>query len=161
MVEIWKDVKGHEGDYQVSNLGNVKSFKGVTERILKNGTNPKGYVIVNLANEGSRVSVTMHRLVMNTFHYESELHINHINSNIKDNSLSNLEYVTHVENMNHRYTENKTKRYGARWDKDRSKWRVYITVNSKIKFLGRFDDEEFAYQVFYNAYIKAHGVKPW
>ena len=62
MVEIWKDVKGHEGDYQVSNLGNVKSFKGVTERILKNGTNPKGYVIVNLANEGSRVSVTMHSL---------------------------------------------------------------------------------------------------
>lgn len=53
MEEIWRDIKGYEGLYQVSNLGRVKSFHGGSERILKNRNSSVGYQILVLTKKQS------------------------------------------------------------------------------------------------------------
>jgi len=99
--EIWKDVPGYEGLYQVSNLGRVKSLKFGKERILKPGWNNSGYLFVVLCINGKNKISSVHRLVMLSFVRESGLHVNHKNGIKTDNRLKNLEYCTQFENMRH------------------------------------------------------------
>ena len=66
MEEIWKDIKGYEGLYQVSNLGRLKSLNyknSEKERILKYGINTQGYLIVCLCVNKQRKIFAVHRLV--------------------------------------------------------------------------------------------------
>ena len=103
-IEIWKDVKGYEGFYQVSNLGNVKrlesytrhksgSKKIVRERILKLA-NCNGYKLIMVTNLGTRVNKMVHRLVAEAFipNPEDKKHVNHINGIKHDNFIQNLEW---------------------------------------------------------------------
>ena len=114
MKEIWKDIKGYEGYYQVSNLGRVKSlFRQVKhsqgnvrnhyERILKNNYDGNGYASVGLYKNAKAKKVHVHRLVMLAFeenpHNKPE--VNHLDENKKNNRLDNLEWVTKKENENH------------------------------------------------------------
>lgn len=114
MEEIWKDIKGYEGLYQVSNLGNVKSinhynkfgektilYKGkvLKQQIIK--TN--GYLSVNLSKNGKTKKFLVHRLVAEAFITNSNnyLVINHIDENKLNNSLDNLEWCTYLYNNNY------------------------------------------------------------
>ena len=109
--EIWCDVKGYEGLYQVSNLGRVKSLarvnslgRRVNEKILRPQKNGLGYLFVYLCKGGSRKMYTVHRLVLMTFSPVAdshELQVNHIDENKENNHLSNLEWTTHKDNQNH------------------------------------------------------------
>ena len=101
--EIWKDVPGYEGHYQVSNLGRVKSFKRGKERMLKPGLGSKGYYLVVLWKGGEVKTHTIHRLVIRAFWGESKLDVNHKNGVKTDNRLENLEYCTKSENIQHAY----------------------------------------------------------
>jgi len=101
--EIWKDVPGYEGHYQVSNLGRVKSLKWSKERILKPRLDRVGYYHVGLCEGGERKSNLVHRLVMLAFVGESDLQVNHKNGEKSDNRLENLEYCTSSENTQHAY----------------------------------------------------------
>lgn len=65
MEEIWKDVKGYEGLYQVSNLGRVKSL--YTNRILKGYKKTKGYLVVDLCKHSTKSTKKIHRLVAEAF----------------------------------------------------------------------------------------------
>ena len=78
IIEIWKDIEGYEGLYQVSNLGRVKSLERVInctlngkrvikERILKPGINTWGYCFVVLCKNGFTSKKTIHRLVAMCF----------------------------------------------------------------------------------------------
>lgn len=123
MNEIWKDIdfiKGFEGLYQVSNMGNVKSLgrtvyypnscfnktnKGVyrPEKILKAKT--KRYVGVTLSNSTNKIYPNVHRLVALAF-IPNPLNkpcVNHINGIKNDNRVENLEWVTWDENVQHAY----------------------------------------------------------
>ena len=115
MKEIFKDVKGFEGLYKVSNKGEVKSVKRVvnhgnfnTERKLKERTikpwdDGHGYNCVSLSKDGKVYKKKVHRLVLEAF-VENEFNkptVNHINENRKDNRLENLEWATYEENNNH------------------------------------------------------------
>lgn len=173
MKEVWRDIKGYEGAYQVSNLGRVRSLDrevraghGSMRRCKGTYLKPSvdkftGYMVVTLSKSASLNTLPIHRFVMVTFKGESNLHVNHINGNKLDNRLENLEYVTRLRNTNHYYSDLKNKKYGVSFHKKTSTWRAYIKHNKKLKYLGSFNCKEEAHQAFYNAYLSLHGVKPW
>lgn len=104
MGEIWKDIKGYEGIYQVSNLGRVKNVN--RDKVLSTRYDEKGYCTSNLFINGSGKNFRNHRLVYEAFIGEipQELEIDHINTIRSDNRLENLRVVTHKENMNNPIT---------------------------------------------------------
>lgn len=106
MEEIWKDIQGYEGLYQISNLGRVKSLNynhTRKERILKPIKNLNGYLQVNLSKKGKNI-YSIHRLVAQAFIPNEDLfktEINHKDENKINNNVNNLEWVDHKSNMNY------------------------------------------------------------
>lgn len=101
LKEVWKDIEGYEGRYQVSNLGRVKRV--ITGRILKSGKNRGGYLYVNLCKNGKYKTHKIHRQVAQAFipNPENKPEINHIDEDKSNNVISNLEWSTRKENVNH------------------------------------------------------------
>lgn len=97
MEEIWKDVVGYEGLYQVSNMGNVKSLNWRNEGYAKNlwlKPHNKGYLQVELAKNGAKKCFVVHRLVAvaflpNPYDYPQ---VNHKDENKRNNCVDNLEW---------------------------------------------------------------------
>lgn len=114
-MEIWKDIKGYEGLYQVSNLGNIKSiyFRNnicikEREKIIKKDTNKHNRQYVMLYKNGKRKNLIVHRLVAEAFiqNPDNLPQINHIDGNPRNNNVSNLEWCTASQNMKHAYINN-------------------------------------------------------
>lgn len=105
--EEWKPVKGHEGRYEVSNLGRVKSVAGhLGTVILKPQDNGKGYKTVNITTAPKKAKhVYIHRMVADAFiecNAETNLmEVNHKNGDKSDNRVENLEWVTRKKNVDH------------------------------------------------------------
>lgn len=101
MFEIWKDISGYENEYQVSNLGRIKSLK--SSLILKPMIATNGYLIACLWKHNKQKKICVHRLVANAFlsNPNSYTDVNHIDENKKNNSVSNLQWCTHLYNMNY------------------------------------------------------------
>lgn len=99
-MEIWKDIKGYEGLYQVSNLGHIKNRHG---RILKPEYSNKGYACVQLRKDNKCKKYRVHRLVAEGFisNPGNLPEVNHKDENKMNNSVENLEWCTHKQNMNH------------------------------------------------------------
>ena len=113
MREEYRDIKGWEGLYQVSNLGNVKSLERtirngrgyykIPERILKAGTNKQGYLQVHLYREGKRKSCRIHRLVADAFleNPNNLPEVNHKDEDKENNKAENLEWCSHSYNSSY------------------------------------------------------------
>ena len=101
MEELWKDIKGYEGLYQVSNFGRIKRV--TTGRILKGRKNKGDYLIVELSKNNIASGKTIHRLVAQAFipNPENKPQVNHIDEDKTNNMVSNLEWMTAKENNNH------------------------------------------------------------
>lgn len=102
MIEIYRDIEGFEGKYQVTSWGRVWNVSA--ERFIAPQETEKGYLRVNLFDDsGKRVHRKVHRLVANAFipNPQNKPQVNHIDGNKKNNSVTNLEWVTNDENVAH------------------------------------------------------------
>lgn len=113
--EVWRDVDGYDGMYQVSDLGRVRSLKFGKVRVLRPGKGRGGYLIVDLSKENKKKTVKVHRLVAQAFipnDDESKTIINHRNSIRDCNRVSNLEWCDSKYNntYNDIHHRRKTKR---------------------------------------------------
>lgn len=119
--EIWKDVPGYAGIYQVSNLGRVKSLQRVitrengwkqtiNERFLRQA-NLNGYKIVGLRKKDFHKTYLVHVLIAKSFieNPHKKQFVDHIDTNRSNNNVSNLRWVTRLENNNNPITLSKLK----------------------------------------------------
>ena len=114
MTEIWKDIQGYEGFYQISNLGNVKSLERVIdkgngilqhrkERIMNKRESVDGYYVAKLNVNKKSKSIAIHILVARHFidNPNNYPEVNHKDCNRKNNQVDNLEWCTHQQNVEH------------------------------------------------------------
>ena len=147
VMEIWKDVEGYEGQYQVSNKGRVKSLsrvasdgRRVAERILKPHNNGRGYLIVILCKDGKHINHRVHRLVANAFidNPQNLPEVNHINENKEDNCVDNLEWCDRSYNINYGTRTLRTNKPVIGVSKDKKNY-LYFNSIMDAERLGGFD----------------------
>ena len=114
MNEIWKDIKGYEGYYQISNCGRVKSLertaiakcnsiRRVPEKILSICNDKDGYNIITLTKNSKKKTFKIHRLISQYFirNPKNKPEVNHKDGNKQNNNINNLEWATESENTTH------------------------------------------------------------
>lgn len=108
-MEVWKDIEGYEGLYQVSNEGRVRSIarvdrfgRRVSERIMKPNVQKSGYHMVQLCRNGVHEAKLIHRLVALSFipKPDDKNEINHIDENPANNRADNLEWCGKTFSLN-------------------------------------------------------------
>lgn len=157
MSEIWKDIEGYEGLYQVSNLGRVKSLDRIDCRgqhrepkFMKARPTKQGYLRVGLWKNGKVKTVSIHRLVAEAF-ISKNFTVNHKDGNKSNNTVDNLEWMTQKENNIHAY-ETGLKSQGEQWFNSKfSKEQVIEIRKNYIPF-----SEEYGK----NALAKKYNVAP-
>ena len=172
--EIWKDIKGYEGFYQVSNLGRVRGLDRVVNhgshnttrkikgRIIKAGNNGTGYLFSPLQKDGKVKQVCVHRLVAQAFipNPKNKPQVNHKDKVRDNNKSSNLEWCTVRENICYSGLNiKKTSKYtGVCWHKFSKSWRAAIDINGKRIELGNYKTEELAKEAYQHKFSK-HKLK--
>lgn len=156
--EIWRDVLGFEGLYQVSNLGKVKRLvrevhknNNLTqifpEKLIPSQKHINGYYSVHLSNGIERKRLSLHRVVGMAFldKIPNKEEINHIDCDKSNNQLTNLEWVNRSENQSYAFKfKQKTSKYtGVCFFKN--KWISNICINGKKIQIGKFNTEQEAY----------------
>ena len=109
MEEIFKDIENSKGQYQISNMGRVLSFKPkcrggdtpIKPKVLREQSNQYGYGQYTLRIEGKSTTISTHKLVSAHFMNEIDqaLEVDHIDGNKRNNRIDNLRMVTKVENL--------------------------------------------------------------
>ena len=165
--EIWQDIIGFEGRYQVSNLGNIRSIRTnhgkYQERLLVQRVRSKKckYLYVQFSVNDLPYHEAVHRVVAKAFipNPENKPMVNHIDGNKTNNVVENLEWVTCSENHKHAFQlglrngNHVAKRqrgtkigttsnfHNVSWDNTRNKWKATLKDKGKMVFQKRFDCE--------------------
>lgn len=169
VTKEWKNIRGYEKLYKVSNYGEIKAkrkvlymeidgemqpYRVTPECLMKPFDNGRGYLVVSLINEsGDRKNFYVHRLVADAFipNPDELPQVDHIDYDRKNNRVNNLRWVTVAENANHSSCNKpKTHNYcksalGIKYiTKRKNKYRVCITITGVITVDKRFPDLESA-----------------
>lgn len=169
-MEEWRDISGYEGNYQVSNLGRVKSLPRsvfmsnynryiiTTEKILNHNIGNVGYPRVSLYKNQKGRQFCVHSLVADAFIPKSEggSDVNHIDGNKQNPILTNLERVSRRENTCHGLLNRSVnKKIGVVFlqrPQRRDKWKATIWITGKgHKHLGQFNTQEEATAAYQRA----------
>lgn len=170
--EEWKDIKGFENIYQISNLGRIKSLKRYgrrEEKILTPVVGKRGYYTVSLWYKQNGKTLTIHRLIAEHFipNPENKREVNHKDANKLNNSINNLEWVTPKENSIHavrsiNVRKFKHKRGASKYIyNNKITWVAEIRFDNKLYQLGRFKNKEDAHHAYKLKYIELYGFSPW
>lgn len=100
--EVWQDIQGYSGIYQVSTLGRIRSLKKGKIKLLKPYINNMGYAVLSLYANHKQKTYHVHKLVAETFlvKVDGKNYIDHINGIKTDNRIDNLRWCTPKENAN-------------------------------------------------------------
>lgn len=149
-TEIWKDIKGYEGLYKVSNLGRIKSlkrkvydktrhyYKIINERILKQTIATPKYYVVNLTKKGIQKTYRIHKIVAETFipNPNNYIIINHIDGNKLNNNIDNLEWCTYKHNSQEakrlgllKSSMNSLKRWNGKYGKEHNRSKIIYQID--------------------------------
>ena len=156
-MEKWKDIKGYEGSYQVSNLGKVKSLsrwvdnKGnggyfIKEKVLKSNIKNERYPIVSLTKNNKQRKFRIHQLIAMAFLNHKpcgyKLVVDHIDNNPLNNNVENLQIVTSRVNTTKDRIKGTSKYVGVFYNgKGINKWRASTSIYGKVISLGSFNTE--------------------
>jgi hypothetical protein len=151
MDEIWKDIPGYIGLYQVSNWGNVKGLKGIRKQYIST----TGYYQIALWLNNTEKKFKVHQLVAMAFlgHTPNghETVVNHIDNNPLNNYVDNLELVSNRYNTTCHKTDP-----GVYWFKRDEKWKVDIKLNGLKVYLGMFTNKQDALDMYQKAVANIH-----
>jgi len=116
MTEVWKEINGFEGNYEVSTEGRVRSLSRRLKsrygsrlkigKVLKTAVNGSGYKYVSLSKEGKASSHRVHKLVARTFIPITDVEVNHKDGDKLNNFSTNLEWCSRSQNAIHAYKNN-------------------------------------------------------
>lgn len=148
--EIWKDIDGFCGDYQISNRGRLKSFKCNREKILSTNTLSNGYPIAQLLKNGVVCREYIHTIVAKTFIKKmyAPLTVHHIDFDKTNNSVSNLELISLVKNSRLGNGKKNVKGYV---EISIGRFLAQITIDYNLIKLGEFFTEEEASTAYHIA----------
>jgi len=178
--EIWKDMVGLEGRYQVSNQGRVRSIvtnHGKYQELIKTTrirSAKCNYLYVQLSVKDKVHHEAVHRAVAKVFvpNPDNKPMVNHIDGVKLNNNASNLEWVTCSENHKHAYASGlhtsdgtvtgmklgcSSKFHNVSWDNERNKWLAAPKINGKQSFNRRFDSEIEAAK-YVDRILSLHGI---
>lgn len=166
MEEIWLTVPDYE-EYEVSNLGRVKSLKNNTRKnqVLNTSLDKKGYHRVFLYNKEGRkcfkVSVVVAMAFLNHLPNGQSICVDHIDNDKNNNKLSNLQLLTNRENCS-KNKINKTSSFtGVFWNKNTKLWCSSIGYNGKNYILGNSKDEKVVHEYYLKALEQIkNGIEP-
>lgn len=156
-MEDWKPVKGFEGWYEISNMGNIRSVtrliqhkpdrftdKGKSQlndgKPIKQSLNNKGYYCVLLWRNSKAYKRYIHRLIAEVFipNDGNKKEVNHVDGNHQNNSIENLEWCTKMENMHHAFNTGliSTMKKVKSTDLISKEERYYDSINGAARELG-------------------------
>ena len=152
-TEVWKDIEGYEGHYQVSSFGQIKSVARITtspsgrwrplkERTMSQKISNEGYYVIGLSKNSIKSMPNVHKLVANAFvpNPDGKDTINHKDGNKLNNHVSNLEWATRHEQMAHAFGTGLINPYNRTKFTDELKEKVqdyYIETGCSIRELCR------------------------
>lgn len=98
MTELWKEIPGFEGRYEVSTRGRVRNYK--TKRVLSTKRLRDGYPSIRLTKDNNRKNYYVHRLVALVFipNPENKPCVDHVDRNRQNNCVDNLRWATYADN---------------------------------------------------------------
>jgi hypothetical protein len=154
-MEIWKDITGYEGLYQVSNTGKVKSLEklvqfGKQKRVVKekelSQTFNGPYLKVSLFSNNKGKTYRVHQLVAMAFlghipNGKDGITVDHIDRNKLNNSVDNLRLIHNRVNGSLNREKLTSKYIGVYWSKQYKKWVSAIRIKGVKHILGMFDCE--------------------
>ena len=170
--EIWKDIPGYEGLYQVSNLGRVVSIKRqvcgklgsirtINDKILKATISNEGYRKVKLyIHNQPTQSFSVHRIVIESFIGKQEgLVVDHIDNNRLNNYLENLRYCTNIDNNTIFRKPSKHGHIGIECNMSTNRWRGKIKINKKAYRTSYSSSKENAIEDYKKLWLKLKGYE--
>ena len=172
IYEIWKDIPGYEGLYQVSNLGRVKTLSRYVKykntnrfrkgRIMKSKLENCGYYRICLNKDSHKKLYLINRLVASAFLgldlNDLTIQVNHKDWDKTNNNFDNLELTTKRENLSYHNRKTTSKYVGVSYFSNTNKWRSRIVINKKTIYLGHYYTEQEAHQAYLEA-LEKYGIK--